>query len=497
MASALRLKLHPFPTPPLLRTTAVEGLRLELLRRGSGTSKGQPGSKVDCELEFHFAKVADPLGSPGAPTMFASLKGQLELRGPSKQPFFINGLDGAGQPGLIEYVEPLVPEVRPADRSRPVRKAIRLDFDLGSFEQMNDPLFTNTHLVLPKVADDVLFIEIGARLTVGGAAEAETDQNDRLDIVLFGGIGALVPTTSVGFRLGFADDSPPPAPTRFKLEDPEGRVLEGKTNARGEGFVDGVAPGESKLTLLDFAPVDFGGEPKAGAAGTQHKVAKFEDVPQIAAKKGYFDPAAIHADAANESLATDRPNLNQLVEGDQLTLPPKESEPLPARSGILKAIILASRPVQRLRIQLQADVGFSYVLKVGTATFRGDHEGSALIEHEVPALSTKGNLKVTFVGGAPPLEWALELGTLEPATTIKGQQARLMNLGFDPQGVDGKVGKNTKAATTAFQTFVGLEPSGELDEATVAELEKRHDEAGIDSGSIESGSDADSETAVA
>jgi len=486
MASALRFKLQPFPLPPLLKTTGVEGLRLELLKRGSGTSQAQVGSKVDAELEFHWAKVGDPLSDPSATEKFASMKGQLELRGPSRQPMFINGTDASGQPALIEYVEPLEPEVRPADRRGPRRKAIRLDFDLVSFEAMNDDLFTNTHLILPAVPDDVMFIEVSARLLVGGAPEAETDQSDRLDIVMFGSIGALVPTTSVGFRLGFENDAPPPGPTRFKLEDPEGRVLEGKTNAEGLGFVDGVAPGESKLTLLDFAPADWGAEPKAGASGTQHKVAKFEDVPQVAAKKGYFDPTAIHEDAANESLRTDRPNLNQLVEGDQLTLPPKESEPILARSGILKAILLKARPAQRLRLQIQADRAFSYVLTVGGATFRGDEAGSALIEHEVSALSTKGTLKVTFENQKTPLEWDLELGTLEPSSTVKGQQARLMNLGFDPKGVDGKVGKNTKAATTAFQTFAGIEPTGELDEATIAELEQRHDFAADGSASAAS-----------
>jgi len=493
MPSALRFKLQPFPLPPLLKTTGVEGMRVELLKRGSGTTQAQVGSKVDAELEFHWAKLDSALEAPGTPEKFASLKGQLELRGPSRQPFFINGTDSAGQPGLIEYVDPLQPEVRPADRLGPRRKAIRLDFDPGSFEAMNDPLFTNTHLILPAVPDGVTFIEISARLMVGGAPEAETDQNDRLDIVMFGSIGALVPTTSVGFRLVFESDAPPPGPTRFKLEDPQGRVLEGKTNAAGLGFVDGVAPGDSKLTLLDFAPADWGAEPKAGASGSKHKVAKFEDVPQIAVKKGYFDPAAIHEDAANESLRAERPNLNQLVEGDQLTLPPKESEPVLARSGILKAILLKSRPVQRLKLQVQADRPFTYVLTVGGATFRGEHSESALIEHEVPALSTKGTLKLTFEHQKKALEWDLELGTLEPASTVKGQQARLMNLGFDPKGVDGKVGKNTKAATTAFQTFAKLEPTGELDDATIAELEQRHDFAS--EGSAADASDADADAA--
>src|SRR5688572_4945339 len=268
MASALRLKLQPFPFPVSDRTVGVEGLRFELLRRGSGTSQVQVGSKVQAELEFHFAQVGDPLATPGATEKFASLKGELELRGPSKKPIFTNGLGADGAPGRIEYVKPLEPEVRPTDRSRPRRKALNLDFDEGSFEKMDDPPFANSHLILPEIDDGILFIEVSAKLMVGGAAEAETDQNDRLDVVMFGGVGALVPTTSVGFRLQFLGDAPPPAPVKFRLEDPDGRVLEGKTNDLGQGFVDGITPGDSKLVFLDIAPGDWGAEVKAGAQGS-------------------------------------------------------------------------------------------------------------------------------------------------------------------------------------------------------------------------------------
>src|SRR5262245_5003040 len=98
MASALRLKLQPFPFPVSERTIGVEGLRLELLRRGSGTSQAQVGSKVDAELEFHFAPIGDPLATPGATEKFASLKGQLELVGPSKKPLFTGALGADGTP---------------------------------------------------------------------------------------------------------------------------------------------------------------------------------------------------------------------------------------------------------------------------------------------------------------------------------------------------------------------------------------------------------------
>jgi len=472
----------------------VEGLRLELLRRGSGTSQAQPGSKVDAELEFHFAEVGDALGQASESGKFAVLKGQLELRGASKKPIFINGQSG-GAPGRIEYEKPLEPEVRPADRSRPRRKALKLEFDTAGFEAMMDPDSANANLILPEIPDGVLFIEVSAKLTVGGAAEAETDQNDRLDVVMFGGVGALVPTTSVGFSLKFAGDAPPPAPVAFKLEDPTGGVHEGKTNAQGEGFVDGIAPGESKLTFTEVAPGDWGAEPKAGASGSQHKAAKGEDVPQIAAKKGFFDVDALFAAPDNDSLRETRPNLNQLVEGDQVALPAKEAEPEPVRTGVMTPFTLATRPVQRLRLVIQSDTPFSYVLTVGGATFRGDHESSALIEHEVPVSASKGQLTVTPAFGKP-IEWDVSIGTLEPVSTVKGQQARLQNLGFDPKGVDGKLGKNTKAAIAAFQRFCGLEPSGEMNEATQTELETRHDQAEADTSSAVP-SDADAETAVA
>ncbi len=95
--------------------------------------------------------------------------------------------------------------------------------------------------------------------------------SDRLDIVMFGAIGALVPMTSVGFP-GSSSTTTRRRPGLSMLQgrrSPRVGSPEGKTNAAGLGFVDGVAPGDSKLTLLDFAPADWGAEPKAGASGTE------------------------------------------------------------------------------------------------------------------------------------------------------------------------------------------------------------------------------------
>lgn len=50
-------------------------------------------------------------------------------------------------------------------------------------------------------------------------------------------------------------------------------------------------------------------------------------------------------------------------------------------------------------------------------------------------------------------------------------QTRLTELGFDPRGLDGSFGPGTAAAVSAFQTSVGLAPTGVVDLETLAALE--------------------------
>lgn len=63
-----------------------------------------------------------------------------------------------------------------------------------------------------------------------------------------------------------------------------------------------------------------------------------------------------------------------------------------------------------------------------------------------------------------------------PSLEIRGAQARLTYLGFNPKGVDGVFGKGTRAAVIAFQQKKGLNASGELDSST---LEALASEAGV------------------
>lgn len=63
-------------------------------------------------------------------------------------------------------------------------------------------------------------------------------------------------------------------------------------------------------------------------------------------------------------------------------------------------------------------------------------------------------------------------GAAYNAQVAEAQQI-LTSLGFDPQGIDGKLGPNTRAAISKFQAANGLPATGNLDAATFAKLQAK------------------------
>jgi len=57
-----------------------------------------------------------------------------------------------------------------------------------------------------------------------------------------------------------------------------------------------------------------------------------------------------------------------------------------------------------------------------------------------------------------------------PDLGIRAVQIRLTYAGLDPRGIDGVLGKGTRAAIKAFQAQHGLEQTGDIDEALLASL---------------------------
>ena len=67
-------------------------------------------------------------------------------------------------------------------------------------------------------------------------------------------------------------------------------------------------------------------------------------------------------------------------------------------------------------------------------------------------------------------------GASTESATVRQAQERLASEGFDPGAVDGKLGQQTQQSLKQFQQSKGLEPSGQLDQQTIAAL-------GVDSDS--------------
>jgi localization factor PodJL len=79
-----------------------------------------------------------------------------------------------------------------------------------------------------------------------------------------------------------------------------------------------------------------------------------------------------------------------------------------------------------------------------------------------------------------PDEWATKgntTATIDMKRAIRNIQAILNNNGFDAGKPDGEMGKKTVVAIKAFQKSVGLEPTGQVDDALVKELLKRNKKA--------------------
>src|SRR6476646_6059938 len=60
----------------------------------------------------------------------------------------------------------------------------------------------------------------------------------------------------------------------------------------------------------------------------------------------------------------------------------------------------------------------------------------------------------------------LQTGSSGP--DVQALQQTLSDLGFDPNGIDGKFGPGTKAAVIAFQQSKGLQADGKVGPATMA-----------------------------
>ena len=194
-------------------------------------------------------------------------------------------------------------------------------------------------------------------------------------------------------------------------------------------------------------------------------IATIDDtITKIAAAFQFDDFQDIYDHPNNADLRDKRPDPNLLVAGDEVHIPQRPdpvTHQLPT-DDYHEITVPILRQTLRFRFHPHAEApydGLQYELKAGLQTFEGVVNG--VIEHQVSAKLHVATLTVFGIGDeAQTVRWTLALGHMDPVETTRGYQARLRNLGFGSDPIDGIHGPKTRAAVRAFQRFADLDIDG-------------------------------------
>jgi hypothetical protein len=207
---------------------------------------------------------------------------------------------------------------------------------------------------------------------------------------------------------------------------------------------------------------------------TLYTVQEGDCVASIACDAG-MEFGTIWQAAENADLRSRRPSPNLLLPGDQITIPDKTPKSQPGASSQRHSFKVKNALV-KLRLRFLDDdkprAKVAYHLIVGTLDLKGETGADGTIACEVPADAHQAVLRL---GDAEDGEsYVVKLGALPPLKEPSGIQARLANLGFNCGAIDGVIGPRTRKALGQFQQKYDLDVTGEADDTTINELEKRH-----------------------
>lgn len=196
-----------------------------------------------------------------------------------------------------------------------------------------------------------------------------------------------------------------------------------------------------------------------------------ESLAAIAWKTGHFW-STLWELPDNAALRTEREHPNVLLPGDQVTVPPlrlrSESRPIDARHRFRRRGVPARVGFVLRDAEGQPLAGKRYELEVEHQRHEGVTDGEGRIEHFVSPGALRGCLRIwpELPDYPEQVEQVIAIGRLEPVTSLRGVQARLIGLGYACGAIDGELGPRTRAAVRAFQNAEGLAMISETSESS-------------------------------
>lgn len=245
------------------------------------------------------------------------------------------------------------------------------------------------------------------------------------------------------------------------------------------------------------------------SGGGKHIVQQGECIETIAARHGH-DPHKLWD--CNAGLHETRKSRHVLAPGDEVDVKPVDRKTVQLPTEQIHRLRV-QRPKARLVVRFFVDdeprAGEAYTLVYRGTEITGTTDGDGVLDEPVPFDLDRATVRFAPWGEPPPL-WrpepfagvndpnlvhedgdpeaenaALEAETseepsedvyefhlrhLDPSAEVSGAQGRLHGLGYSVGPIDGKLGPRTTDALRSFQADEGLEPTGELDDATKAKL---------------------------
>jgi Putative peptidoglycan binding domain/LysM domain len=195
----------------------------------------------------------------------------------------------------------------------------------------------------------------------------------------------------------------------------------------------------------------------------KYTIAKGDCLSSIAEKFGFL-PDTIWNHGENADLKARRKDPNVLYPGDVLFIPEKTVNEIPKPVDGTHSFVKKSAKA-KLKLRLmdgdQPRANVPYDLNIDGKWLSGTTDGGGYLEHPIPPGAQQGKL---LVGDGPTKDvHEFRFGTVDPVDTDSGAEGRLRDLAYD---VDG----DREAAIRAFQKKEGMEPTGQLDDATRQKL---------------------------
>jgi len=217
-----------------------------------------------------------------------------------------------------------------------------------------------------------------------------------------------------------------------------------------------------------------------------HTVKQGDTVIALAKKNGFPSAEAILNDSGNSSLKENRKDPGILLPGDTVVIPSREM--LQKACAIdAKHKFKVTRPKAWVRMIVKdADgvvlAGKKYQLTIEGKVTLGTIPSGGILEQQVPVDAKSGRLTVYLSEKPNDVEiWDLQLGYMDPLDAISGVQSRLTNLGFDCCDDDGdptgELDDRTVAAIKAFQARIGIDQTGAIDDTLKEKLTSYYDVA--------------------